>query len=86
MKITIDTNEDSPEHIAHMVEFLQKFTGKKEQGYVGMFDGDSSDAAEPVQEGIFGMFGDDQAPKTIVEPDEPKPEKKSSSIPRIEIF
>lgn len=88
MQITIDTNNDSKEHIQHMIEFLQRFVGSQPSGsstasggMMGMFDAPSSsspsDAPSP-QPGIFGLFDDGNQSSGGEQPPEEKPEPDDS--------
>ena len=88
MEIKIDTQNDSKEHIEHMIAFLQKViasqggasSGAAAPGMFGMFSETSSPAAQPTsdaQPGMFGMFDDSSAddPSTPEDDDASETEK-----------
>ena len=67
MKISIDTNEDDPQHIAKAIELLKSVVGK-EANSGGIFSDSANNVSfeqscnencEPAQPGIFNMFSDD---------------------------
>ncbi len=83
VKISIDTKEDSHDHIKHVIAMLQNVVGSSAStnsssastssdngGYVNIF-ADNPTPSEPTpttEQAFFNIFGDDPAPSTPAEP------------------
>ena len=94
MKISIDTTEDSHDHIKEAIALLQNIVGSSapttssssDGGYVNIFAENpttSEPAPEPEQpaapeQAFFNIFGDDPAPS---QPSEPTPEPETPQEP-----
>lgn len=75
MKITVDTQTDSPEHIQHMIDFLQRFVTTANRPST------TNEAVPDPEPSMFGMFGDSAS-----EQEERKDDDEPDELPKIEIF
>lgn len=85
MRITIDTKEDSVDHIQHMIDFLKRFVSAHKEDAVttsNVFENPQESTSQPA--GMFGLFGSQDTPST---PPEPSPKKEEySDDTKIEII
>ena len=68
MKITIDTQQESKEHLQHLIHLLQKILENRAP------QSSESSVMNDAQPGIFNMFSSDDPDKPDDVPPEPQPE------------